>query len=216
LSEDKDYELTKDLHLLNLSTKDMRTLTNGKGQYGNARFSPDGSQITCFGHEFAYQGATLNKLFVFDAASGERTCLSGDWDFQLGIPMIRDTRMRQSENAPVWSSDGQHLFFLGTDHGATELYQASLDGDLNQLYKDSNHVFGFSYNDGKFILGISTPTNPGNFYQLDNDRNLKQLTDANREFLDEVELSEPETLSFKTDDGWDIQGWLLRPYGFEE
>src|SRR5699024_5779373 len=98
----------------------------------------------------------------------------------------------------------------------TGLYQAALDGELNVLYKDSNHVFGFSYNNGKFILGISTPTNPGNFYQLDNDRNLKQLTDANREFLDEVELSEPETLSFKTDDGWDIQGWLLRPYGFEE
>src|SRR5699024_5965425 len=49
-----------------------------------------------------------------------------------------------------------------------------------------------------------------------NDKKLTRLTDANREFLDDVQLSEPETLTFKADDGWDIQGWLLRPYGFEE
>lgn len=216
LSDDRDYELTNDLYLLNVTSKEMKTLTNGKGQYGNARFSPDGSAIACFGHEFAYQGATLNDLFIFDAASGDGTCLSNDWDFQLGDAMIGDTRLGQSENGPVWSDDGQHLFFLGTDFGATGLYQADTKGELNVLYKDNSHVFGFSRNGAKFILGISTPVNPGDFYLMNHDSNITRLTDANKEFLDTVELSEPETLTFKAKDGWDIQGWLLRPYGFEE
>ncbi|MFD1361329.1 S9 family peptidase [Lentibacillus salinarum] len=216
LSEDRDYELTNDLYLLDLATKNITTLTNGKGQYGNARFSPSGGKIACLGHDFAYQGATLNELFVFDAETGDRSCLSHVWDIQLGDAMIGDTRMGQSENGPVWHEDEAHLFFIATDFGATGIYQASLDGDLTVMYKENSHVFGFSYHEGTFILGISTPTNPGNFYQLDKKGHISRLTDANRAFLDEVALSEPETLTFEADDGWEIQGWLLRPYGFEE
>ncbi|SFB21260.1 acylaminoacyl-peptidase [Lentibacillus halodurans] len=216
LSTNEDYELKNDLYLLNLPTKETITLTDGNGQYGNARFSPSGAKIACFGHEFAYQGATLNDLFVFDAATGDRRRLSSDWDFQLGDAMIGDTRMGLSEIGPVWSHDENHLFFVGTDFGATGLYQSDLNGELTVLYNNNNHVFGFSYNGETFILGISTPTNPCNFHRLDNKGQINQLTDANRNFLDDVKLSEPETLTFHTDDDWAIQGWLLRPYGFEE
>ncbi|HLR62072.1 MAG TPA: S9 family peptidase [Lentibacillus sp.] len=215
LSENEDFELKNDLYLLNLKTKETTTLTNGKGQYGSARFSPNGGKIACFGHEFVYQGATLSDLYVLDTETGNRTCLSSDWDFQLGDAMIGDTRMGQSENGPVWSDDEQHLYFLGTDYGATGLYQTDLNGELNVLYKDNSHVFGFSHHDGAFILGISTPVNPGNFYHMNSKGQLNRLTDANRELLNNIELSEPESLTFKADDGWEIQGWLLRPIGFE-
>src|SRR5699024_5883074 len=56
---------------------------------------------------------------------------------------------------------------------------------------------------------------PGNFYRLDK-HGLKQLTDANREFLDKVTLNEPEEKAITAEDGWHIQGWLLRPYGFQD
>lgn len=45
---------------------------------------------------------------------------------------------------------------------------------------------------------------------------MKQLTDANKDYLNRVTLSEPEEIQFTTSDGWPIQGWLLRPYGFKE
>src|SRR5699024_4443848 len=157
----------------------------------------------------------LSDLYVLDTETGNRTCLSSDWDFQLGDAMIGDTRMGQSENGPVWSDDEQHLYFLGTDYGATGLYQTDLNGELNVLYKDNSHVFGFSHHDGAVIPGISTPVNPGNFYHMNSKGQLNRLTDANRELLNNIELSEPESLTFKADDGWEIQGWLLRPIGFE-
>lgn len=216
LNDDADYELTNDLFLLNISTKESTKLTNGNGAYANASFSPSGAKIASFGHEYAYQGATLNDLYVFDVESGNRITLSDEWDIQLGDAMIGDTRLGQSTSGPVWDQDEKQLFFLGTDFGATGLYQANLNGDLEVLYKDHNHVFGFSYNTGTFILGISTPTNPCNFYQLDSEGKLARLTNANQEFLSEVSLSEPETLTFNAEDGWEIQGWLLKPYGFEE
>lgn len=190
-------------------------MTDGNGQYVSARFSPDGGKIACFGHQFAYQGATLNDLYIIDTVSGEQTCLSSNWDFQLGDAMIGDTRMGQSETGPIWSEDGKHLFFIGTDTGSTSLYQVDLTGELRVLHEDNSHVFGFALNGSNFILGISTPIDPGNFHQLDQDGKLTQLTDANKKFLDEVALSEPEALTFQADDGWEIQGWLLRPYGFD-
>ncbi|RYG71747.1 S9 family peptidase [Lentibacillus lipolyticus] len=215
LSDDADYELTNDLYLLNVSTHETTTLTNGKGQYGHARFSPNGEKVACLGHQFAYQGATLNDLYIFDISSGESTCLSSKWDFQLGDAMIGDTRIGQSETGPIWSEDGNHLFFIGTDSGSTSLYQADLTGELQVLYEDNNHVFGFTLYGNNCILGVSTPTDPGNFHQLDQDGHLTPLTDANNEFLAEVSLSEPEALTFQADDGWEVQGWLMRPYGFD-
>ncbi|MFA1819864.1 prolyl oligopeptidase family serine peptidase [Virgibacillus oceani] len=218
LSDDADYELKNDLYTVNVTTKEITKLTSGTGSYHSASFSPSGDKISSFGHEFAYKGATLNELYIFDAATKERFCLSEKWDMQLGDLMIGDTRLGQSETGPVWSKDEQRLFFIATDFGATGLYEVTKDGELEVHYKNDNHVFGFSYDaeSESFILGISTPTNPCNFYHLNNEGALKRLTNGNESFLKEVSLSEPETLTVTAEDGWEIQGWLLRPYGFTE
>ncbi|GAB3798698.1 S9 family peptidase [Virgibacillus kimchii] len=218
LSENADYELKNDLFTVNVKTKEITQLTSGNGSYHSASFSPGGDKIACLGHEFEHKGATLNKLYLFDMATKKRTDLGTDWDMQLGDVMIGDTRLGQSETGPVWSSDEQRLFFIATDFGATGLYQVQLDGKLDVIYNNDNHVFGFSYHaeSETFILGISTPTDPCNFYQLNSSGELRQLTDSNKNLMNEVALSEPETISITAEDGWKIQGWLLRPYGFTE
>ncbi|HLR01790.1 MAG TPA: S9 family peptidase [Virgibacillus sp.] len=217
LNEDADAELTNDLFLFNLSNKEVTKLTNGKGTYGNATFSPSGEKIACFGHEFAYSGATLTALYIFDVITGERTCLSETWDMQLSDAMIGDTRLGLSTTGPAWSKDADYLFFIGTNAGTTGLYQADLNGMLTVLYKEENHVFGFSYDKytDAFVLGISKPTDPCNFYLLKNKSDIEQLTNVNAKFVANVHLSEPETITVPTDDGRDIQGWLLKPYGFQ-
>src|SRR5690625_587876 len=218
LNDDADYELTNDLYTLDLRTKEMTKITNGQGVYYNARFSPSGDKIVCFGHELEFAGATLTEIYIFNLETMERTILSKEWDFQVGDAMIGDTRLGQSEEGPIWSGNGEEIFFLGTNFGATALYEVSLTGEFDVIYKEDNHVFGFSYdsNEEKFILGISTPTNPCNFYLFDGKQSIQQLTKSNETFLEEVLLSDPETLTFTADDGWEIQGWLLRPYGFTE
>ncbi|MUK88812.1 prolyl oligopeptidase family serine peptidase [Ornithinibacillus sp. L9] len=218
LNEDAEYELTNDLYTVNVTTKEVTKLTNGNGSYHSASYSPSGDKIAFFGHEQTHAGATLNELYILDVESRERTCLSGEWDFQLGDLMIGDTRLGSSTTGPVWSKNEDKLFFIGTDHGATGLYQVNLQGELKVLYKNDNHVFGFTYDENteSFVIGVSTPTNPCNYYLLDHESNLSRLTNANTKFLEEVELSEPETITYQANDGWDIQGWLLRPYGFEE
>src|SRR5699024_10514470 len=79
LSEDVDYELTNDSYIMNIQTKEITRLTDGKGVYPNARFSPDGNQIACFGHYKTYAGATLNELYVFNVKTAKRMILSAHW-----------------------------------------------------------------------------------------------------------------------------------------
>ncbi|SHG70060.1 S9 family peptidase [Ornithinibacillus halophilus] len=217
LNDDADYELITDLYTLDIPTKEVKKFTNGEGMFHSAKFSPSGDKIACLGNEREYGGATLSELYVFDVATGERTCLSKDWDFQLGDAMAGDTRLGSSEGGPVWSKNEDRIFFVGTDYGAVNLYQVDLKGNLEPLYKENSHVFGFSYdpNNDTLVVGSSTPLNPCDFYLVDSNEQ-KQLTNANADFLEEVALSEPEELTVTAQDGWKIQGWLMRPYGFEE
>ncbi|MGX8793513.1 S9 family peptidase [Oceanobacillus sp. M60] len=216
--EDADTSLISDLYLLDLQSKEITKLTNSKGSYSDARFSRDSKKIIACGHEFEYAGATLIKLFLYDVENKERKLLSGDWSIQPGDTMVGDTRLGSSETGPVWSHDNASIYFLGSDAGAVNLYETDLEGNLKTRYSDDNHVFGFSYHPetDSFILGISKPKDPCNFYKLDADNTLKQLTDVNKAFIHEAALCEPEEISYTSSDGLKIQGWLLRPYGFQE
>ncbi|MFD1414663.1 S9 family peptidase [Oceanobacillus jeddahense] len=218
LEEDADASLVSDLYLLELQSKEITKLTDSKGSYHNAKFSRDSKQIVVYGHEFEYAGATLTKLFLYDLKSKERKLLSGDWSIQPGDTMVGDMRLGNSETGPVWSSDNESIYFIGSDYGAVHLYETDLEGNLKTRYSNHNHLFGFSYHPEteSFILGISHPTDPCNFYKLSADNTLEQLTDVNKSFINDVALSEPEEITFTSSDGLDIQGWLLRPYGFQE
>ena len=123
LNKTADRELYLDLYTLNMKTKEIHKLTNNKGQYYDAHFSPDGKQIVCYGNTFQYDGATLNELIVFDVKTGKERWLSKKWDVQLGDLMIGDTQLGESFTGPVWSNDGSKIFFLGTEHGATHLFE---------------------------------------------------------------------------------------------
>lgn len=218
LNDNADYELVSYLYMLDVSSKEISPFTEEAGAYGNARFSPDGKTIACFGHGYEFDGATLAKVFLFDLESKEKKNLSKDWDFQLGDLMIGDMRIGASTTGPVWDESGEKLYFIASYDGKTTLNEVTTSGERTVLYDGNNHVYGFSYDkiNSKFILALSSPTEQGDFYLLKEvGAEPQRLTKANP-FLDEISLSEPEELEITAEDGWKIQGWLMKPYGFEE
>lgn len=217
-NEDADYEQINDLYLFDITAKERKKLNKTDGAYYTASFSPSGDKVVSVGHEYEYAGATINELYIFDLNTEERYCLSSKWDLQIGDLLVGDMRLGTSNADPVWSENGESIFFIATEHGATGLYQVDLESNLEVLYKENNHVFGFTYDKASdaFVLGISSATVPGDFYYLERGSELKKLTNTNTAFLNEVHLEEPEELQVTAADGWKIQGWLLKPYGFEE
>ncbi len=63
---------------------------------------------------------------------------------------------------------------------------------------------------------ISTPTNIGDLFLIDGaSGHLERLTHVNDELFAKLNLTEPETIWYKSFDGRRIQAWVQRPPDFE-
>src|SRR5699024_10961358 len=120
----------------------------------------------------SYEGATLTELYIMDLSTKQTTCLNEGWDFQLSDMMASDVRYGTSHPGPFWSTDAQKLYFIGSTFGRTKLFEVTRQKELNVIYENNDHLFSVAYapKNHTFILGISTPTDPCNFYLLKEDQ----------------------------------------------
>ena len=120
---------------------------------------------------------------------------------------------------PTWSLDSQRLYFTITLHGSSLLQSISLDGeDLDTLIGEGGMVGSFNFDKQQDKLGYfyTTISDPGQVFVMDmQTREARQLTHVNQELLDEIDLGEVETVWIKGPDGNDLQGWILKPPGFD-
>lgn len=217
LDEEADYTLRNGLYELEIATGHVKELTNEKQSYSSARYAPDGEKIVLIGNERGYRGATQDELYVLDASGNHSQILSETWDFQIGDVLIGDMRLGEAETGPVWSKDSTRIFFIRSEKGATQLCAVDLVGNLEVLYDENQHVFGFAYDatTGNFVLGVSSPENPGDLVHLKEDGTKKCLTEVNKTFLEQVDIASVEEVSYHAEDGVAIQGWLMKPIHFE-
>lgn len=216
-NEDADFEQTNDLFTLCLDTLKITKITNEKGTYGQASFSPCGKYIACFGNQLEYLGATLTHLYLINLDQNKLTCLSSSWDLQLDDAMINDIQTGYQPTGPTWNDSSDEIYFITTKDGYTSLEACNLNGVLKTLYSNNNHVFSFAVHPKQqhsFVIGVSAPTHPADFYLLE-DNECKQLTTMNKKLLNELALSEPEEMIIPSSDGLQVQGWLLKPYDFQ-
>nr|WP_090398527.1 S9 family peptidase [Natribacillus halophilus] len=194
-----------------------RQLTASEGTYHGISWSPDGTQIACFGHTYTHDGATQNQLWTFDVSSGEKKLLTPAFDREIGDVMISDFQSGQHNPGPVWIDD-HSIVFTSSRLGRTGIFKTTGDGEIQTIYEHDDHVYTFSLHAKSSILivGISHPADPGNFYTLSlEDGSITQRTFANDAYLSELSLQTPETIHVTASDGWTLEGWLLYPYDFD-
>ncbi|MCH1626856.1 S9 family peptidase [Ferdinandcohnia quinoae] len=217
-SEDSDYNLISDVFIFSLVSKTFQKITTSDGIFANPTWSPDGKYIALIGHKKEFMGATLSKIWLYHLQSNELLCLTDDWDVQLGDAVVGDFISGSVDPGLIWNSDSRSFYFLISDRGSTGVYYGSIDGEMYPSLMENQHVYALSV-DGKnhkAVIGISKPTHPGDLYYLDlSTGELRQLTNVNEKLLEDVHLSEAEPFTFKASDGWDIHGWVMKPYGFE-
>lgn len=215
-SDNVDLEFTSDLYVMHVESEKEACLTDATLSIYGATYSPDGNKLAIVGHDGSHKGATLAGMYILDLETQERTELSGNWDIPVGDFLIGDTRLGVNHTGPFWSENNERIYFIGTDNGASNVYQTTLTGELKALYSESNHVFHLTHHQGQFIAGISSPTDPGDFYTLQVYGKTKRQTNVNEAFKAAVHIAEPMEETFIMKDGWEVQGWLLMPYGYED
>lgn len=211
-NKEDDRRIGSDLFLFNRETKEHHKLMTGAFTHGT--FSSDGTKIAVYGHEHEFKGATQTKVWIYDIASERAACLTHHTDLGFADTMIGDIRGGMSHPGPWWDHTDTALYVLGSQHGSTQLYEISLEGHITQKTSGKQHVYTFALDvqSSRAILGISTPTDPGELYtgSVKKD-NWEAFTHFHDEWKKEVTLSAPEEIWCKAEDGWDLQGWILKP-----
>ena len=120
--------------------------------------------------------------------------------------------------SPIWSLDGETLYFQVGRHGGSTLRAISVSTlEVETLIQGPGAVgtFGFDDEHTKLVYFYSTMTDPGQIRLMDMvGRESRQLTQFNP-WLQEVDLGEIEEVWFKGREDNDLQGWVLKPPGFD-
>lgn len=216
-SEDEDFSFIQDIYLYDLETKEKLNLTNGQGLFFDGKFSPDGRYVAMIGNDFTYKNATLNGVWLYDLENQELKNISQSWDIPVGDYVAADFQQGAVSPGIIWTGDSSGIYFTASESGSVNLYFTDLAGNYRVVTKEEGHLFGVSLTAGKAVATVSYPVEPSEVYSIDlSTGKLDKLTSFNKKALENIELSRPESFTYKSVDDWTVHGWIMKPVGFEE
>ena len=199
-------------------------LTNIAMDVGELALSPDGKQLAFTASVTQpVNSYTQPDLWVVDLTPNAKPRnLTEKFDFDVGNSIIGDSGSPRAggRSPPIWSADGKSLIEIYCKQGRANL--ASFDvasGAMTELTSGNQSVMRVrgSADGSKLVCEISAPTRVNDLFVLDRaaaGAQPKQITDVNKELLAQLNLTEPEEISYKSFDGKMIQAWLQKPPDF--
>ncbi len=193
-----------EIYAVSVASGEIRQLTNRLGPDSSPVPSADGSLIAYTGidaHDDTYRNV---KIHVMNRDGSGSRVISGDHDRQVG--------------SMTWATGDGGLYFNANRDGYRQLHFVSLDGGVSILTSGQRLFSMSSFSDDGTAVGvISTAHEPGDIYRfsLTHPEAATRLTDVNDDILDDVALGEVEEIWYDSDDGFRIQGWIVKPPGFD-
>ena len=208
------------------------------GSIGGLSLSPDGKRIAFVGtlHGNPVRSYSQPDLWVTDVAPGSTPKnLTASYDFDVSSGIGGDQSAPRGRNATpiVWSKDpstssGQaaaSLIVVVAEHGSANLKRVTIaTGKIDPVTDGKYAVAAYSATpDGSAIAAtISTQTNIGDVFVVNSGgaRSAalsapRQITHINDDIFKEIQQSEPEEIWYRTFDGKQVQGWILKPPDFD-
>jgi dipeptidyl aminopeptidase/acylaminoacyl peptidase len=200
----RDDNWSADVFVVPAQGGEPRRLTDTSGPLRHPAFSPDGRFIAYAGFPFPTDDGRNARVYVVAAEGGTPQCLTealdrGVWDF----PRIE------------WSADGEQILFVIRDRGNCPILRVRADGKEPPAScvagERTVHGFSVARRTGQLAFVASSPDAPPEVFVASADgTDERRLTDMNRDWKAEVEISRPERFTYRRQ-GVDIDGWVLPP-----
>jgi len=199
--------LETEIYSVDVETLEVRRLTNRVGTDQNPRPSPDGRWVAYTGVDSTFRSYVTDELYVIRPDGTERRHLTPDFG--------------RSPGRLLWAPDGRGVYFTAGSEGSEDLYLATLEGEVRRVSSGGPHVLETHDvgRDGRAVAIRSTPERPGDvvvFQASGAGDGFRRVTRVNDDVLGRVRLGEVEEIRYRAADGTPVQGWVVKPPGFQE
>jgi dipeptidyl aminopeptidase/acylaminoacyl peptidase len=167
------------------------------------RWAPDGRTIAFLS---AVPAKSHPRIWLASSSGGTASTVAAD-----GIDLI-PTQLR-------WAEGGRALYFEAGVKGTTRLYRVDLAARRAAPVTSGErtvHLVDIDEKTGRLAYAANDPTHLDELYVADaNGRNERRLTHLNAALYEQVQLVPVERVPFKGADGWDVDGFFMKPVGWE-
>ena len=201
----KAYTLSTntDIYLYDVTTGTEKNITEGNMGYDKVPvFSPDGSMIAYSSMEEDGYESDLERLFVYNIASGERKWVSEGWDYNVG--------------SMQWNGTGE-IWFTSPYLGRQPVFKISLaDGTVTKVTEGDYDMGPLQLKNNVLVAGIQSMARPTEVVNVDmTGGQFSMITDVNGHIYENIKMGKSEERYIKTKDGKDLQMWIIYPPDFD-
>ena len=207
---ERDYR-NSEIYIAPVGGGEIRALTDRHGPDESPAVSPDGDRIAFVSVEDRLRTYQVRRLEVMNRDGGDRQVVTADLD--------------RSVSNPVWAADGHRIYFQYDDQGNRKVAFTTLDGEIQVLGESlGGSSWGLPYasgsfsvaDTGAFAVNQSRPDRPGEVAVGAPGEEVRRITALNEDLLGQRTLGEVEEIWWDSSfDGRPVQGWLVKPPGFD-
>ncbi len=219
-ADDQEWGYLPAIWKYDIASKEETLFYQGIGNIMAPSLSPDGKWLAVAGHTRGERSQGNANVLLLSVETGQLTNLTEHFDYTVGNLVGVDAKYDTAELRLIWDSTSTHIYFSATVGGDCQLFKVNLNGEVTAALSPTVATVT-SYdivNYDQAVLVLATPHSTGDLVtqDLNNVENVETLTNWNQEIYNKVHLSTPENLHYKSTDGKEIEGWILKPYGYEE
>ena len=214
-SESSDLDNKGALWLLDIETGETSLLYDAPGPARGPLWSPCGQHLAFWGDDNRCGLSTTTDLYVLNLGDFLNMFAKGEspqaLDKDAAINVTRQFD-RGAGGPAFWSGD--QLFFLLADRGTYIVSRTTGCGKVTTVLKDYDRSIGGIHGKGEFLVYTASQINVPEELYLSNDGQERLVSNVNTELAERLEFGAWEKITYPSDDGQDVDGWIIYPTGF--
>lgn len=203
----------RDIYVADVATKQIEKISTNFGSDNAPKWSPDGTTI-------AWTAEPNTGPAIADGTASSVVLQSRLMLYDVARKTIADTSTPSFDvdaGVPQWAAEGRRIVFVAGRRAFNEAFAFDLTTKVfTQLSSKRTMQFGSQSRNGKtIVVTMDSPEMPNEVYVTDPTfANFRRLTTTNPQIAD-LQLGESELITWKSTDGMEVEGVLLKPVGYQ-
>ena len=177
-------------------------VTKNENADRSPEWSPDGNYIT-------YTTVTDKKAIWYATQKLAIISASG------GKPRFLAEKLDRNISSPKFSPDGKVIYFMLEESGTSKIASISPSGkNFRRIIKGDISIRDYVMNENFIFPLLGKSLQPHEIYRYRNDK-LAKLTGLNDVIISHMQKPTVEKVTFKSTDDTSIEGFIVKPIGFD-